>query len=81
MNWRLITPLTTNYEIIVFVKAKRTLDFRWKKPSEVKTRLYQNITVDFKHILAYYNNKPSYMALQSSILGDCKLITLLQTKH
>ena len=73
--------MATDYEIIVFVKAKRTHDFRWEKPTEAKTLLYQNITMDFKHILAYYNNKPSYMALQSSILGDCKLSTLLQTKH
>ena len=69
--------MATNYEIIVFVKAKRTPDFRWEKPSEAKTRSYQNITMDFKHSLAYYNNEASYIALQSSILGNCKLSTLL----
>ena len=59
MNGRLITPLATNYEIIVFVKAKRIHDFRWKKPCETKTRPYQNITMDFKHSLTYFNNEAS----------------------
>ena len=44
--------MATDYEIIVFVKAKRTHDFRWEKPTEAKTLLYQNITMDFKHSLA-----------------------------
>ena len=40
-------------KLLHLLKAKRTHDFRWKKPNEDKTQSYNNITVDFEHSLAY----------------------------
>ena len=40
-------------KLLHLLKAKRTHDFRWKKPNEAKTRSYNNITIDFEHSLAY----------------------------
>ena len=45
--------LATNYKIIVFVKAKKTHDFRWESPTEAKTLSYQNIIMNFKHSLPF----------------------------
>ena len=40
-------------KLLHLLKAKRTHDFRWKKPNEDKSQSYNNITVDFEHSLAY----------------------------
>ena len=38
-------------KLLHLLKAKRTHDFRWKKPNEAKTRSYNNITMDFEYSL------------------------------
>ena len=35
-------------KLLHLLKAKRTHDFRWKKPNEAKTQSYNNIIIDFE---------------------------------